>query len=67
MLFIVAMDPLQKFLHLASKRGLLHPIASRLVGVKTSLYNDAAAIFVHPSKQDTASLRETLMPLWEAT
>jgi hypothetical protein len=54
------MDPLQKFLHLATERGVMHHITPRLKGIKTFLYADNAAIFVSPRKQDLATLKEIL-------
>jgi hypothetical protein len=60
MLFILAIDPLQKILQLAAERGVLHPISLRSKGIKASLYADDAAIFVSPRKQDIASLKEIL-------
>jgi hypothetical protein len=60
MLFILAMDPLQKILHLATERSVLHQITPRSKGVKASLYADDAAIFVSPRKEDMAALKEIL-------
>jgi hypothetical protein len=40
MLFILAIDPLQRLLHVATKKGILHPISPRARGIKTSLYAD---------------------------
>jgi hypothetical protein len=50
MLFILAMDPLQRLLHVATEKGVLHPISPRARGIKTSLYADDAAIFVSHMK-----------------
>jgi hypothetical protein len=57
MLFILAMDTLQQILYLATEKGVLHPISARARGIKTSLYEDDAAIFVGPSKWDIAALK----------
>jgi hypothetical protein len=48
MLFILAMDPLQRILHKATEKGVLHPISPRAKGIKASLYADDATIFVSP-------------------
>jgi hypothetical protein len=49
MLFILAMDPLQR-IHLATERGVFHPISPRLRGIKASLYADDTVTFVSPRK-----------------
>jgi hypothetical protein len=56
MLFILAMDPLQPMLHLATKRGVLHPILARAKGIKVSLYANDDAIIVMPKKGDIKAL-----------
>jgi hypothetical protein len=45
LLFILAMEPLQRLLHLVSTSGLLTPIGSRPVSLRVSLYADDAAVF----------------------
>jgi hypothetical protein len=60
MLFNLAMDPLQHILHLATEKGVLHPILSRAGGIKTSLYTDDAAIFISPTKQNVQALQSIL-------
>jgi hypothetical protein len=37
MLFILAMDPLQRILQWAFQRGIMHPVSGRAGGIKTSL------------------------------
>jgi hypothetical protein len=66
-LFNLAMDPLQKILHLAIERGFLHQISPRSKDIKASLYADDVAIFVRPNKQDIAALKETLDMFGQAT
>jgi hypothetical protein len=56
MLFILSMDPLQPMLHLATKRGVLHPILARAKGIKVSLYANDDAIIVTPKKGDIKAL-----------
>jgi hypothetical protein len=60
MFFILAMDPLQWILQLATEKGIMHPISSRARGIKTSLYADDAAIFVVLTKRDIKALRAIL-------
>jgi hypothetical protein len=61
MLFILAIDPLQRVLHLAAKRGVLHPISPRSKGIKASLYANDAVIFVSPRKHDIVTLKDILV------
>jgi hypothetical protein len=67
MLFILAIDPLQRVLHLAAKRGVLHLISLRSKGIKASLYANDAVIFVSPRKQDIATLKDILVFFGQAT
>jgi hypothetical protein len=60
MLFILAMDPLQRILLKASKKCLLHPICPRGRGTKASLYAYDVAIFVKPTRNDTATIKSLL-------
>jgi retron-type reverse transcriptase len=50
MLFILAMDPLQRMLDKATHVGLLNPIGAEPIKFRTSLYADDAALFVHPTR-----------------
>jgi retron-type reverse transcriptase len=47
MLVILAMDPLQKMLDLATQQGLLSPIGADPIKMRTSLYADDAMLFLH--------------------
>jgi hypothetical protein len=67
MLIILVIDPLQRILQLVAEGGVLHPITSRSRGIKASLYDDDAAIFVRPRKQDIAALKEILSFFGEAS
>jgi hypothetical protein len=60
MLFILAMDPLQRILFKSIERGILHPIGPRRRGITISLYADDAAIFVNPSHSDLVALQSLL-------
>lgn len=46
MLFILAMEPLQRLLFLTTEKQLLKPIQNRAAKLRVSLYADDAAIFV---------------------
>jgi hypothetical protein len=67
MLFILAMDPLQKILQLVIERNLLHPTTPRSVGIKASLYTDDAALFVHSCNEGILYLKEILKAFGDAT
>lgn len=54
------MDPLQRFLHLATEAGLLSPVARNRVRLRTSLYADDAVIFVKPVKEEISCLARLL-------
>jgi hypothetical protein len=60
MLFILDMNPLQRILKRAAKRGIIHPILGLAGGVKTSLYADDTAMFIAPTKQDVTALQSIL-------
>jgi mannosylglycoprotein endo-beta-mannosidase len=60
MLFILAMEPLQRLLDLATRDGLMSPINNRIARLRASLYADDAAIFVNPIKQDIQVLADIL-------
>ena len=51
MLFIIAMEPLQKLFDIAAAQGLLSPLAGRNANFRASLYADDAAIFLNPVKE----------------
>jgi hypothetical protein len=60
MLFILAIDPLQRLLDMATQNGLLHPIGADLVKMRTSLYVDDDALFLRPIASDVANLQHLL-------
>lgn len=67
MLFILAMDPLQKALQKATEQGLLRPIGADPIRIRTSLYDDDAALFIRPQMQDLNNLQQILKAFGEAT
>jgi hypothetical protein len=60
MLFILAMDPLQRLLDLATQQGILTPLPSAAARWRTSMYADDAAIFINPLKEDVDAVRMIL-------
>jgi hypothetical protein len=67
MLFILAIDPLQSLLHKATEQGLIHPIGVEPVKLRTSLYVDDAALFLHPIALDVQHLHQLLNSFSSAT
>ncbi|CAO2206826.1 unnamed protein product [Urochloa humidicola] len=60
MLFILAMEPLQRLLDLATRDGFLSPINNRAATLRASLYADDAAIFLNPVKEEINSVASIL-------
>jgi hypothetical protein len=58
MLFILAMDPLQRLLDMATQEGLLHPIGADPVKLRTNLYADDVVLFIRPIPADVAKLQQ---------
>ncbi|CAN6246948.1 unnamed protein product [Urochloa humidicola] len=67
MLFIIAMEPLQKLFELATEDGLLSPINDRAAKFRTSLYADDAAIFLNPVKEEVQTVSQILQLFGEAS
>lgn len=67
LLFVIAIDPLQQILDLATTHGLLHKIRGRGSSFRTSLYADDAAIFVKPVQEDVSNLATILQCFGEVT
>ena len=60
LLFVLAIDPLQKLLEVATRKGLLHKIRGRGVALRSSLYADDAVVFLAPIKSDVDNLSNIL-------
>jgi mannosylglycoprotein endo-beta-mannosidase len=60
MLFILAMEPLNRLLELATNEGFLTPINNRMARFRTSMYADDAAVFVNPVKDEIRVVAEIL-------
>jgi hypothetical protein len=60
MVFILAIDLLQRILSMATRHGILSPICSRSIQCRISLYADDAGIFVNPVKQELTAIAAIL-------
>jgi exonuclease III len=67
MLFILAIDPLQRILHMATDMGVLKPVQARTARLRTSLYADDAGIFANPDKEELLAIRHILDVFADAT
>ncbi|WVZ74605.1 hypothetical protein U9M48_022767 [Paspalum notatum var. saurae] len=56
LLFIIAIDPLQKLLDLATNMGCLGKLYGKTATLRASMYADDAAIFIKPTCKDVSSL-----------
>ena len=63
MLFILAIDPVQRILELATRQGILSPLPLNTANLRTSLYADDAAIFINPSRDEIVAVKDILQPL----
>lgn len=67
LLFGIIIDPLQRILEVATRKGLLHKIRGRSTVVRTSLYADEKAMFMAPIKRDIDNLSGILKGFGEVT
>ena len=67
LLFVIAIDPLQRLLDLATRKKLLHRIRGRGVMVRTSLYADDVLLLIRPTRPDLMFVREAIMIFGEAS
>ncbi|WVZ95115.1 hypothetical protein U9M48_040917, partial [Paspalum notatum var. saurae] len=67
LLFVLAIDPLQRLLHLATEAGILSRVTKAKLRLRTSLYVDDAIIFIKPKKEELESLAALLHLFGEAT
>ena len=61
LLFILAIDPLNRLLQVATDRGLLTKLNGHVARFRTSMYADDAVIFLKPSVMDATNLRKLLL------
>lgn len=67
MLFILAMEPLQRLLEIYTQAGLLTPLNLRSAKIRVSLYADDAAIFLNPVKEEVGVVSEILQMFGHAS
>jgi hypothetical protein len=67
MLFILALDPLQKMLDMATQQGLLTPIGADPINMRTSLYTDDTMLFLRLIASDVTNLQQLLHHFGMAT
>lgn len=60
MLFILALEPLQRLLQLAENGSTLTPIHNRAAKIRISLYADVAAIFINSVREEIETVKEIL-------
>jgi hypothetical protein len=66
-LFILAIDPLQRMLDMATQQGLLTPIGADPIKFRTSLYANDAMLFLRPIASDVSNLQRLLHQFGVAT
>ena len=67
MLFIIAIDPLQRIIDQAATQGLLQPVLPTKANLRCSLYADDAALFAHPSPVEIDRLQKNLLLFGECS
>jgi hypothetical protein len=67
MLFILAMEPLQRMLAVATDEGLLSRIHSRSARARTSMYADDVGLFLNPIQSEIKIVSELLSDFGEAS
>ena len=60
LLFIIAMEPLQRLLALATERGILSPLKLQMARFRSSFYADDAALFLNPVLNDFVAVQAIL-------
>jgi hypothetical protein len=56
MMFILALEPLQRLLKKATESGLLSPLSHSAARMRASFYADDAALFVNPTAEDVSAV-----------
>ncbi|WVZ55635.1 LOW QUALITY PROTEIN: hypothetical protein U9M48_006273, partial [Paspalum notatum var. saurae] len=67
LLFIIAIDPLQKLFSLAAEQGFLTPVHHRAARLRVSLYADDAAIFLNPNRNEVMATHQILSAFSKAS
>lgn len=60
MLFILAIEPLQRLLDHATEQGVLSSLAPRATRLCTNMYDDDATLFINPIKNEIAAVCDIL-------
>lgn len=60
MLFILAIDPLQRLLDAATEQRVLQPVHHRAATTRISMYADDAAIFLNPDREKVQAIQQIL-------
>jgi hypothetical protein len=60
LLFILAIDPLQRIIEAAANKGVLKPVLPKAANLRCSLYADDAAIFADPNSLELEHLHKIL-------
>ncbi|KAM0917777.1 hypothetical protein ACQ4PT_009218 [Festuca glaucescens] len=60
MMFILALEPLQRLLEKATEHQVITPLKLRAARFRASFYADDAALFVNPVKEDTTAIQSIL-------
>jgi retron-type reverse transcriptase len=64
LLFILAIDPLQRIIEAAANKGILKSILPKAANLCCSLYADDAAIFADPNSLELEHLHKILTFFW---
>jgi hypothetical protein len=67
MLFILAIEPLQRILNLAASNGILMLLPLASMKLRTSLYADDAAIFIATNRDDLLAVKNNIEIFGKAT
>ena len=67
MLFIIAMEPLQRMFDIAVQDGLLMPLGGRVSNLRASLYADDTAVFLNPIKEEVQAVADILQIFGQAS
>jgi len=57
MLFLLAMDPLQRLLNLVTQQGILSPLPPSAAKWRISMYADDTTIFINRVKEDLEAIK----------
>ena len=67
LLFIIAMEPLQRLFEMAAREGVMTDLGGRSVKLRASLYADDAAIFLNPVRDEVQAVSTLLHMFGQAS